>query len=466
MNIMKIYNKKINKNLIAFVMLGVIAITGCEKRLDIAPYQSIDVDKALLTEGDVLGTLSGSYDGAQAATTYGGDIMVMNELLGNSVNIRFTGTFAGLSEVAKAQLTTTNSNASGTWAQAYGTINRCNNVLSALDKVISSTDKKNSVEGQALFLRASMYFELVKLYAKAVGDGDYATNPGVPLILKPTAIISKTDYAARATVKAVYDQVIVDLLKAESLLPASNSFYANKYAAAAQLSRVYLALKNYTEAGAAANRVITGSGKILNPDFSKLWFTYINSFGATPSEYIFFMKMTQTDGTNALNTYFGRLTSAIPGTGGRGDCRINAAHIALYETGDIRKTFFQVISGSTYTKKHLDLYGDVPVIRLAEMYLTRAEANQRNTTVVGASPLSDVNAIRTRAGLPALTAVTLAAILKERMLELAFEGQFLPDAKRTQTAVGALAWNSPKLILPIPQREMDVNKQLVQNEGY
>jgi hypothetical protein len=116
--------------------------------------------------------------------------------------------------------------------------------------------------------------------------------------------------------------------------------------------------------------------------------------------------------------------------------------------------------------KHLDRFGDVPVVRLSEMYLTRAEANQRNTTAVGATPLSDVNAIRTRAGLPALTAVTLADILKERKLELAFEGQFLPDAKRTQTAVGTLAWNSPKLIMPIPQREMDVNKQLVQNEGY
>ena len=77
-----------------------------------------------------------------------------------------------------------------------------------------------------------------------------------------------------------------------------------------------------------------------------------------------------------------------------------------------------------------------------------------------------MNAIRTRAGLPALTAVTLAGILKERRLELAFEGQFLPDVKRLQTSVGALAWNSPKLVMPIPQREMDVNKNLVQNEGY
>ncbi len=462
---MKIYNKTINKYLAAILFTSVLA-SACEKCLDVFPYQSIADDKALLSEGDVNVTLIGAYDGAQAATVYGGDIMVMNELIGNGENINFTGTFAGLSDAYKAQMNANNSNALGTWSASYSTINRINNVLSAVDKVTSSTAKKNSVEGQALFLRGSIYFELVKLYAKPVGDGDYAANPGVPLVLTPTGNVTQADYKARATVKAVYDQVIADLVKAESLLPSSNGIYATKWAAAAQLSRVYLALKNYTEAGAAANRVIAGSGKTLATEIGKNWFTFINNGGTTPGEYLFSMKVTAQDGTNALNTYFGRTISTIAGTAGRSDCKIRPAHIALYETGDARKAYFELSGGNYYTKKHLDRFGDVPVVRLSEMYLTRAEANQRNSTVVGATPLSDVNAIRTRAGLPALTAVTLADILKERKLELAFEGQFLPDAKRTQTAVGTLAWNSPKLILPIPQREIDVNKQLVQNEGY
>jgi hypothetical protein len=317
-----------------------------------------------------------------------------------------------------------------------------------------------------LFLRGSLYFELVKLFAKPVGDGDYATNPGVPLVLNATGNVTEADYKARATVKAVYDQVIADLTKAESLLPSSNGIYATKWSAAAQLSRVHLALKNYTEAGAAANRVIAGSGKSLASSIDKNWFTFINNGGTTPGEYLFSMKVTAQDGTNALNTYFGRTISTIAGTAGRSDCKIRPAHIAQYETGDARKSFFVLSGGNYYSMKHLDRFGDVPVVRLSEMYLTRAEANQRNSTSVGATPLNDVNAIRTRAGLTALSAVTLADILKERKLELAFEGQYLTDAKRTQTAVGTLAWNSPKLILPIPQREIDVNKQLVQNEGY
>jgi len=461
----KIYS--ISKNLLsAALLVALLGVTGCEKRLDITPYQSIADDKALLTEDDVSVTLVGAYDGAQNAAVYGGDIMVLNELIGNTDNINFTGTFAGLSDSYQLQMVANNSFAASTWISSYAAINRCNNVLSAVDKVTSSTARKNSVEGQALFLRASIYFELVRLYAKFVGDGDIAANPGVPLVLKPTGNVTDADNLPRATVKAVYDQVLADLTKAESLLPTSNGFYATKWSAAAQISRVQLMLKNYTEAAAAANRVITTSGRVLNPDFTKLWFTFINNGGSTPSEYLFSMKVTAQDGTNSLNTYFGRTISSIPGTAGRSDCKIKAAHLALYEAGDVRKNFFVLSGGSYYTQKHLDRYGDVPVIRLAEMYLTRAESNFRLGTSVGAPPLQDVNIIRARVGLAPLATLTLNDILKERSLELAFEGHYVIEAKRLQKNVGTTAWNSPKLIFPIPQREIDVNKNLVQNSGY
>jgi tetratricopeptide (TPR) repeat protein len=334
--------------------------------------------------------------------------------------------------------------------------------------VTSSVDRKNSIEGQALFLRASMYFELLKLYAKPFGDGDYATNLGVPLVLTATrAPITDADYKPRATVKAVYDQVIEDLIKAESLMPSTNTKFATKWAAAAQLSRVYLMLGNYTEAAAAANRVIAGSGKTITPEFRNNWFTYINFGGVTPNEYIFFIKVTNQDGANSFNTYYGAPLGAFPGSAGRRDMRIQNAHLNIYETGDIRRAFFTgTSSASRYTLKHLDRFGDVPVIRLAEMYLTRAEANFRQGTTVGATPLADVNLIRRRAGLPDLTTVDLAAILKERASELAFEGNNLFESQRLKKSIATTAWNSPTLIMPIPQREMDVNKKLVQNSGY
>ena len=461
---MKIKNIAFGKYLTAILATGILTV-GCSKRLDIGPYQSIAENAALNTEGDVLVTLIGAYDGLQNAAGWGGEIMVLNDLIGNSTNINFTGTFAGLNDAYNGLMVSNNSFATGTWNAAYSCINRANNVLSAIDKVTSSPAKKSSVEGEALFIRASMYFELVRLYAKPVGDGDATQNPGVPMVLTPTRGVTDADYRARASVKAVYDQVIADLTKAESLLPSSNGFYANKWAAAAMLARVQLQNRNFTEAGAAANRVITGSGRTLNPDFTKLWFTFINNAGSTPSEYLFAVKVTAQDGSNSINTYFGRTISGMPGTAGRSDCKIKTAHIAQYEAGD-KRNYFVLSGGSYYSMKHLDRFGDVPVIRLAEMYLTRAEANVRNNTSVGAAPLADVNMIRARAGLAPLTAVTLAAVTKERSLELAFEGHNLHEVKRLQTAVGTFAWNSPKLIMPIPQREMDVNKKLVQNTGY
>jgi tetratricopeptide (TPR) repeat protein len=456
--------------IIHFKQLSIVAFSAfilgsCTEKLDVNPTQTISSDQALKTEGDINATLIGAYDGIQAVTTYGGDIMVLNDLTGNSEDIQFTGTFAGLNDAYNALMNSTNSFARDTWAASYNAINRTNNVLANLDKITSSDNNKKKVEGEALFLRASMYFELVRLYAKAPGDGDINANPGVPLILEPTLEITEASYVSRATVKAVYDQVIADLNKAESLLPASNSRYATKWAAAAQLSRVQLMLGNYAEARDAANRVITGSGKTLAPEFDGLWFTQINLGGTPPSEYIFWSEVTTQDGANSLNTYFGRTISSIPGTAGRSDCKIRDSHIAKYEPGDARN-YFILSGGFFYTYKHLDRYGDVPVIRLAEMYLTRAEANQRLGTAVGATPLDDVNTIRTRAKLSELNDVTLDQILKERYLELAFEGHNLHEKKRLKQNVGTIAWNSPTLIFPIPQREIDVNKNLTQNEGY
>jgi len=228
-------------------------------------------------------------------------------------------------------------------------------------------------------------------------------------------------------------------------------------------------MENYKDAADAANRVIAGSGKTLTLQFKDNWFTYVNFNGVTPNEYVFYIKVSNQDGTNSLNTYYGRSIAAFPGSAGRSDMRIFAAHLNIYESADVRRAFF-VIDGSRYTQKHLDRFGDVPVIRLAEMYLTRAEANFRRNTAVGATPLSDVNMIRKRAGLADLTSVTLDAILKERAAELALEGNNLFESQRLKKSLGTstspIAWNSSKLILPIPQREMDVNKELIQNEAY
>ncbi len=451
------------KYIIGFCLLTA-AFTACNKRLDVVPTQSIGQDQALLQEKDVIVTLIGAYDGLQSTAAWGGDIHVLNELTGNTSDIRFTGTFAGLSDAYKLEMTPTNTYALGIWNQSYNTINRCNNVLSALDKITSSAATKDRVEGEALFIRASLYFDLVNLFGKAWGDGNNATNPGVPLVLTPTTSIADEDYRTRNNVAEVYQKVITDLERAESLLPNTNSIYATKNAAAAILSRVFLMQADYAKARDAANRVITSNRQTLSTTFAGLWFTFINNAGNSPAEYIFSMKVTAQDGANGINTFFG--TNAGAGTAGRSDCKIFPAHLAKYEAGDARLANFVVVGGNNYTRKHLDRFGNVCIVRLGEMYLTRAEANLRLATSIGDTPLNDVNTIRNRSNLADLVTVDLNAILNERYLELAFEGQRLHDIKRTRSTQSGTAWNSPKLILPIPQREIDVNKNLTQNEGY
>lgn len=448
-----------------------LLLTACDNRLNVQPAQSIEQSVALNTEQDVQGTLVGAYDGLgtsaaaqNGANLYGGTIQYIGDLLGDNRDVVFGGSFATVDEIWRKAVTTSNTIIRDVWLNSYGTINRTNNVLAVLNRV--SEANRGNFEGQARFIRGALYFELIKLFAKNYNDGSPTTNLGVPLVLTPTNLISDADNRSRNTVTEVYAQVLDDLTKAESLLPvAQTGFFApavpgatagfaTKGAAQAMLARVYLQQQNYAAARDAANRVITAGTFTLSPTFAGV-------FTDASPETIFKIVVTDQDGTNDMNTFY---ASAL--NQGRGDIRVQTKFRNLYAANDLRGQFFNRANQNTFTSKFNDQYGDVPVVRLAEMYLVRAEANLRLNTSVGATPLADVNIIRARAGATALTAVTLPDILLERRLELAFEGQQLADIKRTAGTVGTTAYNANNLVLPIPQREIDTNKQLVQNAGY
>ncbi|WP_254244847.1 RagB/SusD family nutrient uptake outer membrane protein [Hymenobacter sp. BRD67] len=303
----------------------------------------------------------------------------------------------------------------------------------------------------------------MRTYGRAWNDGNPATNPGVPLVLTPTTTISDANNVSRNTVAEVYTQVITDLTTAEAKLPASNGIFANKYAAAALLARVYLQQGNYPAAAAAASRVISSNRFSLNPNYGDN-FLSSTSLLANTQEDIFALQFSAQSGTNDLNTFYSQNR--------RADVEIQQQFISLFEPGDDRSTLYQKVNGVYYTNKYDVLYGNIKLIRLDEMYLIRAEANFRAGTQVGAAPLGDINTIRQRAHLPALAAVTLPAILKERRLELAFEGFRLGDVKRNMESAfdpltnTTLPWNSPKLVFPIPLPQINANPNLVQNAGY
>ena len=458
---------KINKIYTALLTAGLLGLAGCSQKLAIAPVQSIDQSTALSNPDGVKATLTGAYATLSAGETtglFGGQTYVYADLLGYTKDlVRWSGTYQGLTQMTNKQITIDNVFVTNLWLSSYRIVNQVNNVLASLE-TLNEADKAR-VEGEAKFIRGSIFFELVKLYAKAYTDGTPSANAGIPLVLTPTNFVDASSNVSRNTVAETYAQVLKDLTDAETLLPASNGYYATKYAAAAQLSRVYLMQNNYPMAASAANRVVASGQYQLVQSVAAAYpgGTAQQPVGNT-SEDIYAQQINTQSGANVLNEYYGSSNY-----GGRGDVQVVDSTIAnLYGPNDQRGKLFFNDAGSTRTLKYQNQYANIPILRLAEMYLTRAEANLRAGTTVGAAPLADVNLIRTRAGATALTAaqLTVNAILLERQRELLFEGQQLHDLKRTKRNIGSIPWNSPQLIFPIPQREILSNSNLTQNEGY
>ena len=449
------------KNKILFLFISfVCTLYSCDKKLDTKPSSSIDVNDVFKTSDDVIGALKGCYDDLGDGDFYGGQLFLGADLLGDSGNIDWSGTYQEFTQIHNKLIPVTNAFVADTWLAGYKAINDANNVLAHLDLVVDA--EKDRVEGEAKFIRGSAYFDLVRMYAKAWNDGDPNANEGVPLVLTPTTVISDSNKVKRNTVAQVYAQVISDLTTAaEKCITTDNSYiFATNIAANAMLARVYLQQQDYENALQVENIALTLA---LDNDYH-LTSTYAAAFpSADPPTYIantpediFTMQVNATSGVNEFNTFYSENQ--------RGDIYINDPFFDLYEPNDDRANLWD----GGYTLKYENFYGSVRLIRLAELYLTRAECNFRLGSAVGAEPVDDINTIRERAGLDDYTAseLTLDDILRERALELSFEGFTLHDEKRLELNVGILPWNSPKLIYPIPQREIYANPNLTQNEGY
>lgn len=448
-----------------YIIIGlVILFSGCADQLDLVPQQSVDQDLALSTDANVKRVLQGAYSEIRSTSLYGGRLLLYAEMLGANKEVRWEGTFNQPREMFNKNIFVNNSFVEGTWAAAFRAINVSNNILASID-VVDPEDRER-VEGEALFIRGSMYFELIKLFGLPYSAGNTQTNLGVPLVLTPTRQIGDESFVSRNTVAEVYMQILSDLEKAETQLPAVNGFLARNYVVAAQLSRVFLQMQDYEKARDAADRAIsisTANGKILT-------LSYMNAFntdGDSPED-LFSIQVNTQDSGNDMFLYY-----SLPEYGARGgDVSVLEPHFDYYENGDDRLSQFFFSAGEQRTAKWRDQFKNVKVIRLAEMYLTRAEANLRLGTSVGAAPLDDLNRIRQRVNLPALNSVTVDAILAERKVELAHEGQFLHDVKRTEGVIldnsssESYGFDDGRLIFPIPQREMDANPSLVQNTAY
>lgn len=465
------------KTLIYIAAALLISLSACDDRLDLQPRQSIDAGVALNNEQDLQSAIIGAYGQLGGPSLYGTNFNLLAELQAAENYVTWQGTFASYREVARKTMTFANAEASRTWLNGYSTINTVNNVLANLDKATNAT-AKSSIEGEARFIRGILYFELVRYYALPWGATTGNTQPGLPIVLTPSTTIEQANtQTPRSTVAQTYAQVIDDLTKAATLLPADNGTRADRYSALAFLARVYLQQGDYTKALDAANRVITSDAFRLSPSVSGPF------RNRNTAESIF--EIQQNDQNNAgtsndgLTTFYASVPTPDGGAVGRGDVQVSTTFVNSYSANDARRTelFYIGFKGSNryYTGKYTDFGANIPVVRLAEMLLIRAESNLRLSSAVGATPAADLNAVRARAGLAPIATPTLENILQERQYELAFEGLRIHDVKRLrQTLVRRnsdgtetrFTWTDPKLVLPIPKREIDVNPAITQNEGY
>lgn len=451
---MKIYK------ILSLLFIMSLMVMGCESELEIDPEQSISGEQAITSEANLETILIGVYNEAFEVASYGGRIQVLSDLWGATTQVNWNGTFVQPRQYFNKDILVDNGYTAGIWINGYRTINQANIVLDNLDIVTSSVENKDRIEGEARFLRALTYFDLVRFFAQQYETGQTNSQQGLIIRTKGILDYSGSFDASRDSVEDVYQLITEDLTEAINKLPATNDVFATSRAAQALLARVYLQQGNYGAARDAANDVITTGDFSLTSTFADAFNNDVNS-----SEDIFAFQNNAQDSNHTLNLFY-----ADQANGGRGqDISIEDGYLNLFDDAtDSRGSFFYIggNGGARLTSKYTNQFANITLIRLAEMYLIRAEANLIEGTSTGDTPLNDVNRLRTRAGAGTLGFVDLNAILLERQLELGFEGFLVHDLRRTESNIGTRPYNDNLSISPIPQEELNTNGDIDQNPGY
>ena len=452
---------------------------ACGSELEVEPQDVVSEEVARNSPQYREALAVGAYDRLADSDVYGGWIQMTSDLLGTNDNLRWSGTFFDPRAMFNKEVVAINGQVEVTWTDTYQAINVCNEVLAEVAQEEDSA-LQAKYEGEAKFIRGALYFELVRLFGKDWSDGDPAANLGVPLKLEPTDLTydSEANLIDRNTVAEVYTQVLADLTDAIALLPEENfgagnkNIFATSWAAKAMLARVHLQRQEYDEARVLANDVIENGPFQLIDRVDRVYNQSINT-----SEDIFALQITNQDQsptgvseTNSFQTFY-----ADRSFGGRRDMRILGTHLALYDSTDDRRTLlFYEVGGNVFSGKYQDQFANISILRLAEMYLIRAEGNllAGGTQVGPNTPGADLQVLRARSNAPAASDTpTIEDIMLERKLELCFEGHFLHDIRRRQATItqqGEFPWTADVLVMPIPQRELDANPALrgQQNPGY
>jgi hypothetical protein len=433
-------------NMRAIMVAAAVVVSACDSPLVTDPTASIDSETALKTARGVELALNGAYRSLQLGSR---EIVAFPDLYAD--NLDFTGTYQTDREVGLRNVQPSNGAILTIWADAYDGINRANEVLAAIPEVTDlSSAQAARFRGEALFIRAMHYMYLVRWFG------------GVPLVLEPARGVSEESLVARSTQQEVYARIIQDLEEAVGLLPAGKEpGKATKGPVNALLARAYLEDGKYTQARDRAAAVIADPTYSLVPNFRTLYTTKHSA------ESIYEVHFTVNNGNSLAFWFFPQEE------GGRWGFSPTTELYGLYGPTDTRRAAsINITANKRYIYKYPRISTEddnLILLRLAEMYLIRAEANAR-LNASDATVLADINVVRNRAGATPVAvsgqAALLDAVLAERRLELAFEGHRFFDLRRHGKAASKLQIATDRLVLPIPQAELDVNDNLEQNSGY
>ncbi len=468
---------KIRQYLIALL---VIIGFSCDDILETVPTEDISAEQALSSFTGLRSLVTEGYNDLLTAGRFGSAFYLQPELMGDNTNfLGRRGTYSG--HWRNVLFTHING-----WNN-YNPINDLTLVLENLPAVREngsgfSETEINGLEGQARALRAFYYFFTVNVYAYTpTAVIESLDRGGIPILEKGVVSLPDIDFTTgRASIQEVYALIKSDLETAIGLLEngtSNNNTFIDRAAAQALLSRVNLYNGDWQDVVDFATDAIE-SGQASLSSYDTYGTDWEQAFHPESFFTIFFAEA-QNVGVNVsiAATY-------SPESGGFGDYVPNQTFLSLLSENDARRQLLLDTDGDgldEYRKMTSDagrtFLDHVPVIRMSELYLNRAEAYARMGMT--AEAIADLDLLRERSLGADFVATTasgdqlIEAILLERRLELAFEGHRWFDLKRVGSAidkrdVGGLfiPFDDPRILAPIPAGDIAINSNLVQNEGY
>ena len=473
-----------------FTALMLIFLTSCSDYLDTEP---ITEEATSLNGGIVIKNAVDAEKRMNAVYgTFGSGYWQLDYFLigdGQSDNAYIGADNPAIFQYEAYQMLSTNSQMKGDWNDLYNNINTCNIVINYVDQATDlNATRKNEMIGEASLIRALNHFQAVQLW----GDCPIAKEAIFSISSANFDEAFNALFPARKPIVEVYAQIIADCQVAIQKAPdASNKFKANKMAANALLAKVYATMPNpdWTKVNQYCDIVI-GGGYTLLPTFDHLfdnahegnsesiWEINGDGWGSPIGAWNTFMFL----GTD-WKKFNAPSHTLVKAYANNNDKQRVASTITRANVGWADTYWSSTNYPFCYKMRDTNGNQNFYIARLADILLLKAAALANKGDITGA--MSQVNIIRTRAGIASISASNQSdafnKILEERLMELAFEGDRWFDLKRMGKAIEFLSKqkdgngnllpyasniNQNRLLWPIPQDKLDANALLTQNLGY